>query len=278
MPRATKVIWVIGTGTDVGKTTIAAGFVRALNRKGIPTVGFKPNAAGLLKDLIDFMLERFPNKKCALYGADGLALSLASPLTGGEMVDTVMPAQFLCHPRVESVILARTGSVATGDVEYFRSNYMASIQDRPDIVELTRKTGLPFADAEIVEPLRFTLAPSLTPEKHQRAFDHLVALGAEAVVCEGGGQMLPQWPGCSNPDHIVVVADGTVYFFPSVVVGYDFKLGPTLEAGAELLQLLDSTRAKYFSRPLYVVESARRREIADRIADALIGDAGSDFA
>jgi hypothetical protein len=278
MPGATKIIWVLGSGTDVGKTTIAAALVRALNRRGTPTVGFKPNAAGLLKDLIDFMLERFPNKKCALYGADGLELSLASPLTGGEMVDTVTPAQFLCHPRVDSVILARTGSVATGDVEYFRSGYTVSIQNRPDIVELTRATGLPFADAKIVEPLRYTLAPTLAPEKHQRAFAHLVTLGAKAVVCEGGGRVLPQWRGCPNPDHIVVVAGGTVFFFPNVAVGFDFKCGPELKPGTELFQLLASTRAKYFSRPLYVVERGRRREIADRVVDGLIGDAGSDFA
>jgi len=277
VPRAAKIIWVIGDGTHVGKTTIATAFIRALSRRGIPTVGFKPYASSMLKDVIDFMLEKIPNAKCALFGSDAWELSMASPLTPGELADTVAPAQLLCHPKWGSTILARTGSAATGDVEYFRSGYTASIAERPDIVELARRTGLPFADAPIVEPLNLLATPPSTPQKQQRAFDHLVALGARAVVCEGGSRYLPVWPGSPHPDHVVVLLEGMVHLFPSLGVRYDAGAGATVNSIDEFFQLLVRARAKCRSSPLYLVERERRREMADRIVDTLIDDAGDGF-
>jgi len=43
---ASRVFFVTGTDTDVGKTVVAAGLLRALGRAGRTTVGFKPVAAG----------------------------------------------------------------------------------------------------------------------------------------------------------------------------------------------------------------------------------------
>ena len=42
-------ILVVGTDTGVGKTVITAGLVRALNQKGIKTLGVKPFACGAVK-------------------------------------------------------------------------------------------------------------------------------------------------------------------------------------------------------------------------------------
>ena len=277
MPRKTKIIWVIGSGTDVGKTTIAAAFIRAMNRRGAPTVGFKPYAASMAKDLIDFILEKSTKSKCSLFGNDGWELSMASPLTLSELVDVVAPAQFLCHPNWKSVVLARTGAVATDNVAYFRSVHTASIEARSDIAEFMRKTGLPFGEAKIVESLRFLAAPSLTPEKQQRAFDFLLALGARAVVCEGSGRFLPLWPDGPNPDHAVLLAGGTVNFFPNIRASYDVKAGATLTSAKGFLELLDSVRARHISVPLYFVESGRRRAFADEIVESLIGSARGDL-
>ena len=277
MPRATKIIWVIGSGTDVGKTTIATAFIRAMNRRGTPTVGFKPYAVSMLKDLIDFMLEKIPGSKCSFFGRDGWELSTASPLTRNELVDTVVPLQLLCHPSWGSNILARTGSVATGDVEYFRSKYAASIQTRPDMVELARKTGLPICEAKIVDPLTILATPPFTPQKQQRSFDHLVGLGAKCVVCEGGNRFLPVWSGCPYPDHLVVLIDGMVRFYPNFAIGYDVTAVATLSSGNEFLELLDSFGTRYLSLPLYVAESGRRREVADQIVENLIDAAGAEF-
>ncbi len=284
--RAPKIIWVIGSGTDVGKTTIATAFIRAMNRRHAPTVGFKPCAVSMLKNTIDFLLEKFPNSKYSFFGSDAWELSMASPLTRSEFVDTVAPLQFLCHPTWESNLLARTGAVATDDVEYFRSNYAASIQARPDIVELARRTGLPICEAKIVDPLTLLELPPLTPQKQQRAFNRLVALGAEVVVCEGGGPLLPVWPGCPYPDDVVVLLDGIVYFFPNlgvrffpnISVKFDANAGASLNSKSHFLKLLKSTRAKYFSSALYMVESQRRREIADQIAESLISAAGDKIS
>ena len=43
---ASRVFFVAGTDTDVGKTVVAAGLLRALGRAGRSTVGLKPVAAG----------------------------------------------------------------------------------------------------------------------------------------------------------------------------------------------------------------------------------------
>jgi dethiobiotin synthetase len=43
MPRK---IFITGTDTNVGKTYIAAGFIRKLNQHNIPTLGIKPVASG----------------------------------------------------------------------------------------------------------------------------------------------------------------------------------------------------------------------------------------
>jgi len=248
-----------------------------MNRRGTPTVGFKPYAVSMLRDLIDFMLEKIPSSKCSFFGSDGWELSTASPLTRDELVDTVVPLQLLCHPSWGSNILARTGSVATGDVEYFRSKYAASIETRPDMVELARKTGLPICDAEIVDPLTILATPPFTPQKQQRSFDHLVSLGATGVVCEGGNRFLPVWSGCPYPDHLVALIDGTVRFYPNFGSGFDANAVATLTSGDEFIQLLDSIGTKYTSLPLYMVERGRRREIADQIVENLIGAAGDEF-
>jgi dethiobiotin synthetase len=43
---ASRVFFIAGTDTDVGKTVVAAGLLRALGRAGRTTVGLKPVAAG----------------------------------------------------------------------------------------------------------------------------------------------------------------------------------------------------------------------------------------
>ncbi|MTW23010.1 hypothetical protein [Allochromatium palmeri] len=43
--------WVIGTATNVGKTTVATALIRHLNASGLPALGFKPYVGGRLRDL-----------------------------------------------------------------------------------------------------------------------------------------------------------------------------------------------------------------------------------
>jgi hypothetical protein len=273
MERAPTIIWVFASGTNVGKTTVAAALIRALNRRGVPTVGFKPYGGSLLMSVIDLMLETIPNSKCAYFGNDAWELSTASPLTGSQLVDTVAPVQFLFHPGYHSTLLARTGSVATGDVEYFRSAYAVSIQNRPDIVELAQKTGLPFADATVQEPLAFLTAPSLAPAKQQRAFEHLLGLGARTVVCEGAGPFLPGWLDCPGPHHAVFLDQGMVHLFPNLDARRAVTLGATVTRVDEFAQFLSSTRVERASVPLPVVESGRRQATVDQVVDDLIAHA-----
>lgn len=42
----TKHIFITGTDTEIGKTYVASGFLKAANQKGLTTIGFKPVASG----------------------------------------------------------------------------------------------------------------------------------------------------------------------------------------------------------------------------------------
>ena len=85
------VYWVVGNGTDVGKTTVATALIKVLSARGQRTIGFKPYAASLLHTIIDFMIEKYPKVPCKLFGNDAWELTAASPLTGLEIIDPDQP-------------------------------------------------------------------------------------------------------------------------------------------------------------------------------------------
>ena len=267
---APEIYWVVGSGTDVGKTTVATALIRVLNSQGRRTVGFKPFAASLLQDLVDFMIEKYPGSPSKLFGKDAWKLATASPLTGPDMVDLVVPAQILCYPFWPSAVLVRSGSASLGNVEYFCSEQGAKLKNRQDLQRIIKKSGLPFDQAQVTEKLTIGYGARRDAEKKQRAFNALLGLGVDAVVCEGAGSWLPIWPECPTVNHLFVVANGAVSLYPDLGRKFDFRSDRPLREAGRLQHSLNRSDTRKVSSPLYLAQSARHDEIASTIVSQLL--------
>lgn len=123
MPRA---FFVTGTDTGVGKTTVAAGIVAALRRRGFSALAHKPVETG-----------------CAPDPEDGLLLHAAS--NGALPLDLVVPQRF-AMPAAPAVAARREGrvvSLATATAAYERLAAM-----RADLLLVEGAGGLlvPYTD------------------------------------------------------------------------------------------------------------------------------------
>ena len=268
------VYWVVGNGTDVGKTTVATALIKVLNARGQRTIGFKPYAASLLHTIIDFMIEKYPRVPCKLFGNDAWELTAASPLTGPEMIDLVAPVQLLCYPNWQNTILVRSGSLLLDNVEYFCSENGAALRERTDFQALVRVTGLPLDEAAVRGGLGLDEAARLSPEKPKQAFARLLDLGVDAVVCEGAGGWLPVWQDCPAANHVLEVADGGVRFCPDLDFSVPFDPTSAGQGRESLLALLGDWDRTKASSPLYLAEAGRRAEMAQRIVKGLLAKAG----
>jgi hypothetical protein len=264
-----QVFWVLGSGPDVGKTTIASALVRHLNRQGISAVGFKPHAATRLQDIIDLMIENYPRSKCTVYGGDGLTLANASPLTSIDVVDVVNPVHFICYPEWQAVVLARMGSHVLGNVELYRGRSAAGLIERPDIKQLIAKTGLPLREATEASSLSFYMGASY-PDVQNRAFAYLANTGAHSLVCEGAGGFSPAWQSCPIVNHIFLVSHGQVHLFPRVDLEINCNPKETLRPVSEIVELLKQRNTQVHMLPLFLVESTRRDEAAEQIVEKLL--------
>jgi hypothetical protein len=259
----------------VGKTTIACALIRALNKAGTPTAGFKPYGAMMIVKnaaLLEENLHKFP---CRVYGADSLRLTKASPLTSMEMIDVVGPSQFLCYSGWPNALVARTGSIVLNNVEYFKSGDSTRLEKDADTRELIERTGLPLGKAKPLGLLNFFRAPALSPEKQKLAFDHLVRLGAASIVCEGTGRSIPNWQDCPGVNHVICIAERRVTVFPDVDLRVTFSRDSTLVPASELTEYLDRLgKPRYVASLAYVAEDERRDEAADGTVAELLTKAG----
>ncbi|MDB5873925.1 MAG: hypothetical protein JWQ07_3367 [Ramlibacter sp.] len=265
-----EIYWVIGDGTDVGKTTIASALVRVLNRGGTPTVGFKPYAAALLRNLVDLMVSKYPSSACKLYGADALALAEASPLTTADHVDLVSPVQYLCHPDWPSTLMVRTGSSCLGNTEYFASDSMLSLAKRGDIQALIERSGLPLDQSVRVAKIEYQRASALAQKKVQQAFGRLVEMGPATVVCEGAAMFLPSWAGCPEANSVFFLSAGMVHLFPNLNLP-----GAATAQGVAAAMKGASARV---TAPLYMAESRFRDKVAEQIVTKLLEKSGRPIA
>lgn len=268
-PESLAIYWVVGNGTGVGKTTIASALIKVLNASGDRSIGFKPFAASLLQDLVDFMIEKYPGSRSKLYGNDAWELTMASPLTGADLVDLVVPTQLLCYPTWQSTVLMRTGSASLNNVEYFCSEYGDTLKDRPDLQDIIARSGLPFGEAVVRESIGLDLSASVSPEKPKQAFNCLLDIGVDAVVCEGAGSWLPIWQDCPAVNHVIFVADGMVIFFPGLDLSFSFDPTEALHGVDTLAEVLKNPDLLRYTTPLYLVEDERRDDMAERIAQGL---------
>lgn len=268
-----ELYWVAGNGTDVGKTTIACAAIRVLNAQGKRSVGFKPFGASLLHNIVDFIIEKYPNAPCKLFGGDAWKLTMASPWTDIDSIDLVSPIQTLCYSDWKTIILVRTGARLLGNVEYFCSEYGHSLKDRPDFRRLIDYTGLPMDDAVVVEDLDRDTTAAMAPEKQKHAFGKLLDLGVDAVVCEGAGRWISTWPDCPPANHLLFVADGNVTLIPNLNWTLPAQNGSALLCMREFKDFFTSPERQSYSIPLFIAETERRDEVAEQTVGDLLTEA-----
>jgi predicted P-loop ATPase/GTPase len=203
-------IWVVGDNTNVGKTTISTALIRALNRLGSPTVGFKPYAGTSLQDVIA-LLQEIARGDGYLVGRDARQLLAASPMMTEDMLELINPSWRISHPTRGVGVLIRKGSAAIGQ-RYFRHTENArALLSRPDFLRLNESMRLPLS-----EPLK-NMDPDVIDFADQSvqaaSFARLMALKPGSVVCEGAGRLLPVWQGAPAARHVFLVSGGTLYFF-----------------------------------------------------------------
>lgn len=264
------IYWVVGNGTDVGKTTVASALIKALNEAGDRAIGFKPYAVSLLHHSVDFMIEKYPRSQAKLFGNDAWELTVASPLTDADMIDLVVPTQLLCYPSWQSTVLMRTGSASLDNAEYFCSERGAELQDRSDIKDIVAKTGLPFGAANLRQDIGIKGAACVSPEKQEQAFGRLLEIGVDAVVCEGAGRWLPVWQNCPAVNHVIYLASGMVRFFPSVDLSFPFKPTDELQDVKTLTAILKASKLRMYSSPFYLVEEGRRDASVGALAQGIL--------
>jgi hypothetical protein len=208
----TKLIWVIGDDTSVGKTFISAGLIRLLNALGMRTVGFKPYAGAALREIVDLLDDTIDCTPRLFAGSDVRKIAAASPLTPESLVEVVNPSWRIHHPARAKTVLVRKGSTFLGDRRFLRSQRTDAFYRREDIRELK----LPFDTAEIIEDLPADSLDGFDQGCQGRAFAQLQALEPDVIVCEGAGRLLPMWEGCPILDHLLLLAQGDLHVFPNI--------------------------------------------------------------
>lgn len=266
------IYWVVGTATNVGKTTIAAAAIRALNRMGQPALGFKPVAGVRLKDSIDLMVDNYPGARCMLFGSDAMQLARASPLTSDELLDVVVPWQLVYRVNNLDTVLLRIGSSILGNAEYFKTAQTDALARRPDFQRLAKLASLPLDRAQLFDE-KTSPRNLLSPEKCGQAFDYLMTLGPAAVVCEGAGPYLPVWQGHPRANHIFLVTEDVVHFYPQVQLDVDIDLQVNLAYGLPPgIKALMPALAKSARRSVafFMVEKDKRADVADQMVGELL--------
>jgi hypothetical protein len=211
-----EIFWVVGEGTDVGKTTVTAALTRLLNRHGRRTVAFKPYTLSRLWSSIDFLVREYPPHKEKLSGSDAHLLSLSSPHTNADMTELITPCNAFAFPGWTFKVLMRAGSSETGNVRYFTSARAKELLKRPDFQRLTERVFLPMDRAEVISEETMNRAPALFPEVKSQAFRHLAETKPESMVFEGAGRLLPVWRGSPLVNHIFVLEDGRMTFYRNI--------------------------------------------------------------
>jgi hypothetical protein len=269
-----EIFWVTGNDTSIGKTTLACALIRALNTRGTPAVGFKPYGALRYHDSEALLDESAERSACRLVGGDVMKLVDASPLTSFDWLDIVGPAYYLIYQSWPMAMFARTGSLALGSVEYFKSEEAAIAQQDPDVRARLQRAELPIDDAKIRE-LNFRTAGTLRPLNQAMAFGRLGTLGARAIVCEGAGRYIPHWQGCPGVNHIISIARGRLTIFPRANVVVAFPIDRGLVNTAELLAFLETLgRPRLRAELRFVLEPELRDAEADRAVAELLQISG----
>ena len=160
--------------------------------------------------------------------------------------------------------------MALGNQEFFCGNYGAGLAQRGDFQELIRRTGLPLETAKRVKNISIHRAAQLSSEKVQPAFQRLLNLNVDVVVCEAAAGWLPIWPDCPVVNHVFYLERGSIRFFPNVNLQFDYRLDDPIRKVDELTQILDERRSPWVELPLYMVQEKHREKVLFDITQKLL--------
>jgi hypothetical protein len=209
------IIWVVGDNTNVGKTTISAALIRALNDLGKRTLGFKPYAGARLMDVID-LLEEIAAGDGQLVGRDARKLAKASPFMSNDLLEVVNPSWRLSHPMRDASVFVRKGSAAIDQRLFMHTENAKSFWARPDLLKLNQVMRLPTQNLQSIANQTADQMDFDHQAVQASSFQRLLVLKPEIVVCEGAGRLLPTWRGAPPVRHLILISGGALHFYPNM--------------------------------------------------------------
>ena len=268
-----EIFWVVGEGTDIGKTTIAASLTRLLNKHGRRAIAFKPYALTRFSGAIDFLIRECPPHKAKLFGGDSLELAMSSPHTDAGMADLIAPCNAFSFPTWAFKFLIRAGSSETGNVRYFTSARAKALLDRADFRRLMEHIHLPLDTAEIISERDMANAPSLFPKVKSMALDRIRQMGPDAIVFEGAGELIPVWHGCPTVNHIVTLRRGQI----AMLRNFNTNFQPETEGRLPLSTItrhLDAPQVSKTSQDHLLVERNLVQSTTETLLENLLRSSG----
>jgi len=260
--------WVIGNTTNVGKTTVASALVRVLNDRGQKTVGFKPVGGIYLYESVDFIIDNYKNSDCTIYGNDSVKLSDASPISNDKLLELISPVYYLMFPRFPSFIMARTGSKILNNITFYKTDLMDSLRQRHDIKFIIDQASLPINAAKLIKNAPFDRNDKIISKKTSKSYKYLVNLGAEAVVIEGAGRFIPIWKNNPTLNHLFLIADGFLIFFPNL--NKEVFIDIPAADSRDLLRYIGANECRKYVEPLYVSQSKKINQNTEAIVKSLL--------
>ncbi|MDO8776030.1 MAG: hypothetical protein Q7K57_46440 [Burkholderiaceae bacterium] len=208
-------IWVVGDNTNVGKTTISAALIRALNAGGKATIGFKPYAGARLMDALS-LLEEIAAGDGFLAGRDVRKLAEASPLMPNEWLEVANPSWRLTHPVRDAAVFLRKGAAAIGRRSFFHTCNAKACLSRDDFQHLNKFMRLPLESTLSIQDMPADQLDFSDQDVQRASFNRLLTLNPDIVVCEGAGRLLPVWNGAPAVRHLLFISAGDLYLFPNL--------------------------------------------------------------
>ena len=236
-----EIYWVVGPGTDVGKTTIASAAISVLCELGHKTIGFKPYSARKFVDVIDSGYPGYPRTISRVSGLDGAKLATASNITSPEDIELISPGLYICYPEYLNTMVVRTGAQKTRNAEFFKGKSAMKLENRADYKKILKELGIEGWGDFQKTTLNFLDSPLIGGSKVEGCFQYLInSREVDAVVCEGAGRFLPFWNEMKLVNHVFFIGNNEIYFFRDV----DLKLNLNANKLLPVTSLSNALRQK----------------------------------
>lgn len=263
--------WVVGTATNVGKTTTSTALISTLAKRGKKALGFKPIAGGRFRSLIDFALKEYPSNPGIVFGNDAFSLCEASELTTIKDIDLISPWQLVFNVNSDDTLLIRTGSKEAGNIKYYMSPDFHNMLQRKDISRLVSQLKLPIDKFTVIDPATSIPRDQIDQDCKSIAYNALLKRHPDTVVIEGAGPILPTWDNMPPVNHIVLLDPTHIHLIPNVNLQF-----PNTHrfVARHLIELIQKSNFKTFSTHQFYCESAIKAEVISSELDSLLSKAG----